>query len=249
MNAEPEIQLADDLAGVSRLAADAFVRFVQEPIVTCGRATVALAGGATPQRFYELLGSPPHSTRLDFSAIRFYFGDERCVPPDDARSNYRMARAALLDSAGVPEESIFRIRGELGQADAADDYEKTLRGHFAGDWPRFDLVLLGLADDGHTASLFPRGPELDVAEGWVTTSRAPAGVPDRVTLTLEAINHARHIMFLVAGESKSAIVARVFAGDESLPATRVRPAGGHLRWVLDRAAADLLSGETLSPES
>jgi 6-phosphogluconolactonase len=241
MSTAPEIQLADDLPGVSRLAADAFVRFVQEPIVTRGRATVALAGGATPQRFYELLGSPPHSTRLDFSAIRFYFGDERCVPPDHEQSNYRMARAALLDSAGVPEENIVRIRGELGPAVAADDYEKTLREHFAGGWPRFDLVLLGLADDGHTASLFPGGAELDVAERWVTASRAPSGVPERVTLTVEAINHARHIMFLVAGESKSAIVARVFDGDESLPATRIRPAGGLLRWVLDRAAAERLN--------
>ncbi|MCG3178686.1 MAG: 6-phosphogluconolactonase [Phycisphaerae bacterium] len=240
MSDTPDIQILPDAATLARIAADAVVRYVQEPIVTHGVATVALAGGSTPRRLYELLARPPHSTRLDFASVRFFFGDERCVPPDDPRSNYRMARETMFVPAGVADANVFRIRGELPPADAAADYERTLRGCglFSGDWPVFDLLLLGLGDDGHTASLFPGTAAVEVADRWVTASRAPADPRDRVSLTLGALCAARQVIFLVSGRSKAGAVARVLGEPEAgLPAARVRPAAGQVHWLLDADAA------------
>lgn len=235
MTRPPDVQVVDDAATLARIAADAFVRYVQEPLVTRGVAHVALAGGTTPRRTYELLAGPPHTTRLDYSLVRFYFGDERCVGPDDPASNFRLANDALLAPAGIDPANVFRIEGELGAGPAADRYDALLREQLGQD-AAFDLVLLGLGEDGHTASLFPGGGEVEASGRLAVASHSPAGVPGRVTLTLEAINRARQVVFIVSGPSKADAVARILGGDESLPAARVQPAG-RLRWLLDAEAA------------
>jgi 6-phosphogluconolactonase len=236
---EPIVDVADDAEELANRAADNVVRFVQEAIVTRGCATIALAGGSTPRPLYELLARPPHCTRLDFGSIHIFLGDERCVPPTDAASNFRLVRETLLERVEAPPENLHRIRGELPPAAAADNYQQELRATrlFDPDWPRFDLVLLGIGEDGHTASLFPDGPELAVDDRWVTPSQAPSPPRDRVTMTLGTINHARHVMFLVGGGAKADAVARVLDGDASLPAARVRPVAGDLRFMLDVQAA------------
>ncbi len=242
-HAQSEVQILPDAAALARVAADAVVRYVQEAIVHRGRAAVALSGGATPVPTLALLAGPPHSTRLDYSAIHFFFTDERCVAPDDPRSNYATARRALFEPVGPAEGNVHRIRGELGAGEAAGAYERELRSFFAGPWPGFDLVLLGLGRDGHTASLFPGQAALEERTAWASPARAPrspGGVSQRVTLTVPSINHAACVIFLVAGPDKAAAVARAIGGDPALPASAIRPVRGPLRWLIDAQAAGLL---------
>jgi len=241
LDTQADIQVLADAAGLARVAADAVVRFVQDAIVNRGRAAVALSGGSTPGPVLALLARPPNSTRLDFWAIHFFFADERCVPPADERSNYGQARRVLFEPAHVAQGNVHRIRGELGPADAADDYQRELRTFFDEPWLSFDLVLLGLGRDGHTASLFPGDAALEERTAWAAPARSPAGVRDRVTLTLPAINHAAQVVFLVSGPDKADAVARAIGGDTSLPATAVQPINGRVRWLLDASAAGRLN--------
>ncbi|MDD4891079.1 MAG: 6-phosphogluconolactonase [Phycisphaerae bacterium] len=236
-NHKPIVQVVPDGAALARTAADLFVRFVQEAIVSRGRATVALSGGSTPQKLYALLAGPPNSTRLDFSAIDFFFVDERCVPPDDSESNYCAVNRLLFRAVGVAAEKSHRIRGELAPVVAAVEYEAELRSCFRGGWPQFDLVLLGLGADGHTASIFPGEPTVSEREAWVVHTETDHGIGRRVTLTMAAINHARQILFLVDGAEKADVVARVLGGARELPASRVRPATGECRWLITQSAA------------
>ena len=249
----PDVQVLPDAATLARVAADLVVRIAQDAIVNRGRASIALSGGTTPQRLYSVLAGPPHTTRLDFSAIDFFFADERCVPPDDPRSNYGLVRRVLLEPVHLPAERVHHIHGELPPAQAADDYDRELRRCFPNaDWPGLDLALLGLGTDGHTASLFPGDMTVQQTTAWVAAveATAPPMVPgealvpvrNRVTLTLPAINHARHVVFLVDGADKADVVARVLAGDTDLPAARIRPAAGQLRWLVSKSAATNLGG-------
>ena len=177
-----------------------------------------------------------------------FFGDERCVPPDDPASNYAMAREALLGAVSIPPDQVHRMRGEAASAaQAALDYEGELAvafGTTAGNVPpRFDLVLLGLGADGHTASLFPGTRALSEARRWVVANRAPVTPTERLTLTYPVLNAAAHVLFLVSGGDKSRALAGVLAasGDPArLPARGVRPVAGELRWIVDRAAAAAL---------
>jgi 6-phosphogluconolactonase len=196
-----------------------------------GAGHLALAGGSTPRRAYELAAE----RRPDWSRAEVWWGDERCVPPDDERSNYRMTREALLDRLLVPPRNVHRIRGELAPEKAADEYAREL-----GD-RSLDLVLLGLGPDGHTASLFPRSPALSESERTVLAVEAGLEpfVP-RVTLTLPALERARIILFLVAGSDKANAVARAFGAaepDAGTPASLVRSANGGTLAILDEAAA------------
>ena len=232
--------MLSDAETLARVAGDVVVRYVQEAIVTRGRAAVALSGGPTPRRLFELLARPPHRTRLDFASIHFFGVDERCVGPEHEQSNFRQANELLFAPAGVPGANVHRIRGELPPAQAAADYERQLRAFFGDGPPVFDLIHLGVGADGHTASLFADGPGLDATGEWAVASRSPIGVADRVTLTLGVLNVARQVMFFVSGSAKAGIVARVFAeaGPASpLPAGRVAPAPGGPLWLLDAAAA------------
>jgi 6-phosphogluconolactonase len=240
--------IAADLQALSEVVADQYINIAQQAIATNGKFYVALAGGNTPQRLYETLASPAFARRIAWDHVHVYFGDERCVPPDDPASNYRMAWESLLSRVPIPSGQVHRIAGELSPEEAAEDYEgqlaqlpSTLEG-----LPRFDLVLLGLGRDGHVASLFPASDALEERRRFAVAvryeRREPAAADRavwRVTLTLPVINAARHLFMLVAGNDKAQIVNKVFAPPipvPPLPAQMLRP-NGDIDWYLDAAAA------------
>ncbi len=198
---------------------------------------IVLAGGSTPRAAYERLAA----MKVDWSACTLWLGDERCVPPDDERSNFGMVREALLDRLPGAAPDVRRMAGERGPGEAANAYERELREVFGDRLPRFDLVLLGLGPDAHCASLFPNQPSLDERERCVVGIERPGLAPwvPRVTLTLPVINAAGEVVFLVAGTEKTAAVERAFGGrpDRSAPASLVAPASGGLTVLLDPAAA------------
>lgn len=228
-----------DKERLAEAAARHFVERARSTISGSGRFAVALAGGSTPQRAYELLATE-HRDDLDWKGVHVFFGDERGVPPDHEDSNYRMANEALL--SGVPVGSVHRMRGELAPAEAAADYERELRGFFGGP-PVFDLVLLGIGEDGHTASLFPRTPALDVTDRLAVENPVEKLGATRITLTVPAINASREVVFLVAGEGKAEALKEILEGDadpHDYPAKLIQPAAGGPTWMADRRAARLL---------
>jgi 6-phosphogluconolactonase len=205
-----------------------------------------LAGGSTPKATYEVLARD-YAGKLDWSRVHVFFGDERTVPPDHEDSNYRMAHEALLSR--VPAGSVHRMRGELPPGEAAAAYEEELREFFGPDGvPAFDLILLGLGGDGHTASLFPETSALDVTDRWVVANPVLKLETTRLTLTLPVINAARAVTFLVAGEGKAGALKEILEGDadpRAYPAKFIRPEGGDLIWMVDRAAAARLRSKPL----
>lgn len=242
MSTVPRVLVVDDLPALADEAAARIERVALEAPVG-GRATIALAGGDTPRATYQHLAArcPP------WGRVEFFFGDERCVPPDHEASNYRMAREALLDRIPLRPEQVHRIRGELPPDEAAADAERTLRAAVPGEpWPVLDLVLLGMGPDGHTASLFPGGPELNETRRlMVPVHRPELPQPWRVSMTLPVINAARRVLMVVGGAEKAPVVARAVAGDPELPAGRLNPQG-ELTWLLTSAAAAHLE-EQASP--
>ncbi|MBK9139243.1 MAG: 6-phosphogluconolactonase [Verrucomicrobia bacterium] len=232
-----------------------FLEAVGHAVSQRGRFAVALAGGRTPRQFYEALAGAA-SGRVPWGAVEIFFGDERPVPPEHPDSNYAMAQASLLGRVPLPPGQVHRIRAELAPASAADEYERTLRARFrlsTGEVPRFDLVLLGLGADGHTASLFPGTNALSETQRLVCANWVPKFGHHRVTLTLPVLNAARQVVFLVAGADKAEVVKEVLAGPDREPphpATLVQPAAGELHWLLDAAAASALPhGPTLAADS
>ncbi|MDQ6735972.1 MAG: 6-phosphogluconolactonase [Nitrospirota bacterium] len=215
---------------------------------------VALSGGSTPSKLYCLLASPDRANRVKWPRVQFYFGDERCVPPDHAESNFKLANDTLFQPLGIEATQIFRIEAEAGRPDqAARRYEETIRQQFetpSPEWPRFDLILLGLGDDGHTASLFPGSPALDEKIRAVVASESPRGVTHRITFTAPLINHARSIVFMVAGLQKAPAIRTVLEDDtvnaHQYPAKLIQPVEGQLIWHFDRAAASALTATTQS---
>jgi 6-phosphogluconolactonase len=213
----------------------AAARACAERLVEAARAgrQIVLTGGSTPKRAYEQAAA----LEPDWSRAELWWGDERCVPPDDPNSNYGMAKAALLDRLREPPLAVHRIPGEAGKDEAAEEYEREL------DQTALDLVLLGLGPDGHVASLFPDFPTLRVTDRRVVPSEAGhEPFVDRVTLTVPALCDASSVLFLVTGESKAEAAAKAFAGDPdpSVPGSLVRAENGHTAAILDRAAASLL---------
>ncbi len=206
-----------------------------------GTCAVCLSGGSTPRRLYEVLTVPPVVTRFPWDDVHWFWGDERFVAPDHPDSNFRMVDEALLSVAPVPRENIHPIPTEdLSLADAAAAYEKVLKDFYGEDRldperPLFDVTLLGLGEDGHTASLFPGSPALADTERWVRGVEPP-GLEPRITLTYPALDSSRIVAFLVAGARKREVLARALAGDPELPAARVHPVGD-IVWFADRAAA------------
>ena len=194
---------------------------------------IALSGGNTPRPIYERLAVTGRD--LAWESIRITFGDERCVPPDDPQSNFRMAREALFIPAAIPEKSIMRMRGEIDPKIAAQEYENQLdllaaqRGE---DIYRHDLILLGLGDDGHTASLFPGTAGLEETTRRVIANFVPKFSSWRLTFTFPLINHARQVCFLVNATKSAELIERVLRGDPQLPATRVEPIAGDVTWIL-----------------
>jgi len=236
-----DVQVFDDAESVARAAAESFVQLSREAVEARGAFSVALSGGTTPRRVYELLASEEYGGRVEWPKVHVFFGDERAVPPDHADSNYRMAREALLSHVPVPEENVHRIEGLGDAASNASNYESVMRGFF-GDatWPRFDLVFLGMGDDGHTASLFPRTSALGETRAWVAANWVEKLGAWRITLTAPAINAARRVVFLVTGASKAERLAEVLNGAHDptrLPSQMIRPREGQLTWYVDRATA------------
>jgi len=242
-----EVRVAADEASLSREAAEEFVRLAQEAVQARGRFSVALAGGSTPRALYALLASEPYQSRVPWAQVHVFWGDERCVSPDRPESNFRMAQEALLARVPVPSTQVHRIAGESGDpVAAAKSYERTLHTWFHvqdGAMPVFDLILLGLGEDGHTASLLPHGAAARETRRFAV--EAHGGNPNlpRVTLTVPVLTHARRLVWLVAGARKASVVRKVLEGPEqldALPAQRVRSVAGISLWLLDQQAASEL---------
>lgn len=233
---------ADELA---QEAAELIVWLGEQAIKKRGRFLVVLSGGSTPKALYAKLAGPDFSARLEWSRVRFFFGDERCVPPSHQESNYGMAAASLFQPLKIQPGQVFRMQGEDNDPDrAARLYEALLRqecGTVDGEWPTFDTLLLGLGEDGHVASLFPGTEALNERTRWVVATTSPRGVASRLTLTLGVINRAGVVIFLVTGRHKAGVVRAVLEGHASpvppFPAVLVRPERGRLIWFLDQAAA------------
>lgn len=196
---------------------------------TDGARRMSLCGGSTPAPVYEALADSP----LDWDNIEITFGDERCVPPDHGDSNFRMASDSLLDKVPLNESNVLRMKGELDPDDAAREYEDSLRERSGREIYTHDLILLGMGEDGHTASLFPGTAALNDDERWVVANHVPQKNQTRITLTFPIINAARKVLFLVRGEEKRAVVDRVLAGQSDFPASLVDPENGSVTWLLD----------------
>jgi 6-phosphogluconolactonase len=244
-NVKPNVRVFENLDLLSQAAAKLFIETSAQAILRRGRFLVALSGGNTPTELYKLLAQSPYKEQIDWLRIHAFWGDERCVPIGDSENSYRQAYDVLLSHVPIPAENIHRVESSLEPAEAAKDYANVLK-RFASptlDWPRFDLALLGMGEDGHTASLFP-GSEVNVSTPTLAVTAQYQNRPaNRVTLTPLVFNSARRIVFLVSGESKGQTLANVLYGGydpEQLPAQRIRPTDGELIWMVDQSAASKL---------
>jgi 6-phosphogluconolactonase len=238
--AERETVVCRDTAELSRQSAERFSQLALQSVQGSERFTVALSGGSTPKHLYSLLASPGYTERIPWSHVHFFWGDERCVPSDHPESNFRMAQEALLSKIEIPAENIHRMRGEEHPQTAAAEYEEELQKFFglkSGALPRFDLILLGIGEDGHTASLFPGNDALYETKHLVVAPFVAKLNSYRLTLTLPVLNHAASVWFLVTGGSKADAVKKVFSASSDLPAARVNPVNGNLIWYITRDAA------------
>lgn len=240
-----EIVIFEEKEALSRDAAHRFVFLANQKRQTGERFNVALSGGSTPEMLYRLLAALPFRDDIDWTQVHLFFGDERAVPPDHADSNYRMAETALFAPLALPSANIHRMPADLPDLDtAARQYEAELRTHFALSapeaLPRFDLILLGMGPDGHTASLFPGKPALqEQARLVVGTEPGLKPFVPRLTLTFPVLDAAANVLFLVAGADKATTLHRVLYGPadpENLPSQSVVPKDGTLVWLVDQAA-------------
>ena len=244
------IRIFNDLEGISNAAAEIFADAAEQAIVKSGRFSVALSGGNTPRHLHEILSSEPYHDRIQWQLVHFFWGDERCVPADDPRSNFRMARETLLDLVPVPAENIHAVQCELPPAEGAFQYEAELRKFFGAQPPAFDLILLGMGDNAHTASLFPHTPVLNETERWVSDVYVKELDMYRVTFTAPLINQAGQVVFLVSGADKAVALQNVLEGayhPQEYPAQLIRPNGAHPLWLVDKAAAHKLVVDTEEP--
>jgi 6-phosphogluconolactonase len=247
VSADVEVHRLTTPQDLFHAAAEEVLRAATSAIEKHGRFTIALSGGSTPRSLYTLIAANA-SASLPWDKMFFFWGDERHVPPDDPESNYRMAQETLLSKVPVPAANIFRVPGENPDAAAAADaYEQTLRKFFAvapGEYPRFDLILLGMGPDGHTASLFPETAALHETSRLVVANWVEKFNASRITFTLPVLNAARCVAFLVSGMDKAAALHEVLEGKasaEKYPSKLVTPSEGKLIWFVDRAAASELS--------
>ena len=239
-----EIVVKENLPNLGRYAAERFVALASDNLDRGDRFSVALSGGSTPKALYRLLSSDDFRYRIDWNRIHFFFSDERCVPADSPESNYRLAAESLLNPLGVAEANVFRWRGEDDPEKAASKYEFEIKSFFRSDLPVFDLILLGMGADGHTASLFPYSPAIHETKRLAVSNWVEKLTADRLTFTYPLINNAANVMLLVAGYEKADALREVLAGSKSiddLPARGVQPISGSLTWVVDAPAASLLN--------
>jgi len=237
-----ELRICRDAAGVARAVADLFLAVGQTAIQRRGAFHVALSGGNTPRAAFTLIGQEPARSALSWADVHVYWGDERCVPPNDEQSNYRMAQKTFLESVAVPPANVHRMRGEIDPAEAAGEYAALLR-HNLGELPRFDLILLGLGNDGHTASLFPGTPPDTDNDRLVRAVYAESQDMWRITVTPKVLNAGHVVAFAIEGTDKAAIFCAVY--EEPLDPTRypaqiVNPPDGRLLWIADDAACGII---------
>ncbi len=250
---ETEIIVVDTPQALALDAACHISRLALTCIESKGRFTIALSGGSTPRALYELLATQPFKEEMPWEDIFFFFGDERCVSHDNSQSNYRMASEAMLSKAAIPPENVFPTElQDSAPEESAIQYEKKLKEFFSlkeGELPVFDLILLGLGDDGHTASLFPESKALSESERLCVANYVEKFKASRITLTLPVLNNAAQVAFLVTGSGKAAIINDILTGkkERAYPAMLVSPHNGTLRWYLDKAAASELDAALCSP--
>ncbi len=249
MSAGPELHIIENSGKLAAEAADLFIWLGNQVIQTGGRFRVALSGGSTPKALHSALAAPSLARQLDWTQVEFFFGDERCVPPDHPESNFGMADETLFRPLAIKQDRIFRMNGEAEDRNqAAREYEAVLHRRFGTKppaWPRFDLILLGLGEDGHTASLFPGTDVLNERTRLVVASRSPKGIAHRLTFTIPVVNQARTVVFLVNGSGKAAVAKQILEGSPSggtrFPAQLIHPEQGRLIWFLDQPAASELA--------
>lgn len=235
-----DVRILRDLSALSRAAAEESVQVAVERVNSAGRCTIVLSGGHTPRAMYQLWAED-YRERIPWTRIHLYWGDERYVSPDDPRSNYRMVREALLEHVPIPPQNVNPMPMQFkNPEEAARAYEATLRMDFPEAWPEFDLILLGAGPEGHTASLFPHSPALNVKDRWVVAVRAPAEPPQRLSLTLPVLNHGHNVLFLVCGAEKRDALHHAWQttgqGLPECPVSMVQPEG-RVTWFVDQAAA------------
>jgi len=247
--AQRDIRILADSAAITRRAADEFVKASSEAVAKSGVFNVALAGGSTPKALYSLLADDPaYRAKIAWDKMRVFFGDERHVPPDSSESNFRMASEALFSKGLLKPEQIARIKGEYPDTEkAALEYQLVLRAYFQlkdGEYPRFDLVLLGMGDEGHTLSLFPGTKALHAPGRIVVRNWVGKFYTERITITAETANHGNRIMFMITRADKAPALKAVLEGPyepEQLPAQFIQPKSGNALWLIDRDAAKMLS--------
>lgn len=237
------IRIFNDYESLSRGAAAVVVDLADQAIEARGRFSIALSGGHTPKRTYEILASEPLRKNVNWESVQVFWGDERCVPPDDPRNNARIAWETFLASVPIPKGQIHPVQSDLPPAKAAARYESELKSFFGEHPPVFDLILLGLGENAHTASLFPHTPVLNEKNSWAAEVYITALDMYRVTLTAPLINQAREVVFLVSGAEKAPALQNVLEGayhPHDYPAQLIRPNGAHPTWLVDKAAAHKL---------
>jgi 6-phosphogluconolactonase len=241
----PTLNIAENYEELCQKAAQGILDFSNKKIAAQGRFSMVLSGGSTPKGIYQCMAGASYRNKFQWEKMHFFWGDERWVPPEDQKSNYRMVSEALLTKVKIPFVNIHPIQTMNGDIQtSARTYEETISNFFKlkkGDFPRFDLILLGLGPDGHTASLFPGNPSLLVKDR-LAVSTSQEGIPEkRITLTLPAINHAEMIFFLVSGPEKADMVHEILEDENSIfPAKEITPSQGSICWFLDKAAAGKL---------
>jgi len=234
------VRIFPDIHALSHAAADMFRLLSRKAVSDHGRFTTALSGGSTPKELYTLLAEKPYSDQIDWARVRPFWVDERCVPREHEDSNFKLVHEVLLSRVAIPEENVHRIKGERGAEWAAADYEQDLKAFFGnGDWPAFDLIILGVGEDGHTASLFPGFSQVLEPRRLAAPVFLDAQKRDRVTLTLPVLNHAKQVLFLAAGLSKQKIIKSILedGNPDGVPAGFVHPVMGSSSWYLDQDAA------------
>jgi len=235
-----KIRIQVDYDTLSKNAAEHIFQLIQSTLVDQDRFTLALAGGSTPAKLYDLLGSL-YAERIPWEKVYLFWGDERNVPHDHQNSNHRSAKEHLLDKIEIPTENVFPVPvAPSSVSTAAQEYENQLREFFQTDLPKFDLILLGIGDDGHTASLFPGSEAINEEKKWVAPTTAPIEPKERITLTFPVLNNAKNVYFLAHGKSKSAAVNNALSDDigkNVCPAAYVQPDEGEVLWWLDKEAA------------
>lgn len=247
---KPAVYVYPDVDTLSRAAARALAARTRTAVEAEGRCAVALSGGTTPRTLYRFLARD-FAARIPWGQVDLFWGDERYVPPDDPRSNYAMAKETLIAHVPIPATNVHPMStAPADSEEAARAYDALLAKRFVGPWPRFDVLLLGLAADGHIASLFPGSPAITITDRRVAAVTVPADPPRRLTVTLPVINHAAAVFFLVAGKGKAGAVHRALVepGDPvACPAAGVRPAAGEVIWWVDEAAATFLGPTVRAP--